>query len=67
MTISELALLHRAPRAATVRAVVGPNQPKLKVAALDADAFIRLLGPLRGLMERSASTMYQTGPHASSM
>jgi len=56
----ELALLHRAPRAATVRAVVKPNQPKLKVAALDADAFTRLLGPLRDLMERSATTMYQT-------
>jgi len=56
----ELALLHRAPRAATVRAVAKPNQPKLKVAALDADAFTRLLGPLRDLMERSATTMYQT-------
>jgi len=57
--LTELALLHRAPRAATVRAVVKPNQPKLKVAALDADAFTRLLGPLRDLMERSATTMYQ--------
>lgn len=57
--LPELALLHRSPRAATVRAVVKPGQPKLKVAALDADAFTRLLGPLRDLMERSATQMYQ--------
>ncbi|KAF8312880.1 camp-binding domain-like protein [Clavulina sp. PMI_390] len=54
----ELALLHQAPRAATIRAVVRPGQPKLKVAVLDADAFTRLLGPLRELMQRSANTMY---------
>lgn len=60
---SELALLHRAPRAATVRAgnsdiPEGTAQPKLQVAALDADAFTRLLGPLRELMERTAEAKY---------
>jgi cAMP-dependent protein kinase regulator len=60
----ELALLHRAPRAATVRAAVrnDPSKPplKLKVAALDGDAFTRLLGPLRELMERSAELNYHS-------
>ncbi|KAG8994751.1 hypothetical protein FRB94_012589 [Tulasnella sp. JGI-2019a] len=59
----ELALLHRAPRAATVRSgntsqPVDATKPKLKVAALDADAFTRLLGPLRELMERTAEQKY---------
>ncbi|KAG8903794.1 hypothetical protein FRB99_002720 [Tulasnella sp. 403] len=59
----ELALLHRAPRAATVHAGnttvtdLG-EKSKLKVAALDADAFTRLLGPLRELMERTAEVKY---------
>ncbi|KZV69834.1 protein kinase A regulatory subunit [Peniophora sp. CONT] len=55
----ELALLHLAPRAATVSAVrreAGSALPKLKVAALDAQAFTRLLGPLREIMERNATT-----------
>ncbi|KAF8324418.1 cyclic nucleotide-binding-like protein [Cantharellus anzutake] len=54
----ELALLHRTPRAATVKAAVTNKQGPLKVAALDADAFTRLLGPLRDLMERSAAALY---------
>lgn len=56
----ELSLLHRAPRAATVSAVQRPNgsTPKLKVAALDAPAFTRLLGPLREIMERKAGEKY---------
>ncbi|KAF7981649.1 hypothetical protein HWV62_32756 [Athelia sp. TMB] len=56
----ELSLLRRAPRAATVSAVVrtGTSAPKLKVAALDAPAFTRLLGPLREIMERKAGERY---------
>ncbi|KAG8923929.1 hypothetical protein FRC02_010794 [Tulasnella sp. 418] len=54
----ELALLHRAPRAATVRAK--PGSGKLKVATLDGDAFTRLLGPLRELMERTAEVKYSS-------
>ncbi|KAF8743826.1 hypothetical protein AX14_000233 [Amanita brunnescens Koide BX004] len=52
----ELSLLRLAPRAATVSAVYRRNalEPKLKVAALDAHAFTRLLGPLRDIMERRA-------------
>ncbi len=45
---TELSLLRLAPRAATVSA--------LKVAGLDAQAFTRLLGPLREIMERNAGT-----------
>ncbi|KAF8639818.1 hypothetical protein AX17_001075 [Amanita inopinata Kibby_2008] len=54
----ELSLLRLAPRAATVSAVHRRDsaRPKLKVAALDAHAFTRLLGPLRDLMERRAGT-----------
>ncbi|KAJ1303436.1 hypothetical protein OPQ81_011627 [Rhizoctonia solani] len=57
----ELALLHRAPRAATVRASVSekdgePN--KLKVAVLDAQAFTRLLGNLKSLLDRHATQHY---------
>ncbi|QRW06547.1 cAMP-dependent protein kinase inhibitor [Ceratobasidium sp. AG-Ba] len=59
----ELALLHRAPRAATVRASVRPadsSEPanKLKVAVLDAQAFTRLLGNLKSLLDRHASQNY---------
>lgn len=57
----ELSLLRLAPRAATVSAVFRTNpatQPKLKVAALDAPAFTRLLGPLREIMERRAGESY---------
>ncbi|KAH9045168.1 cyclic nucleotide-binding-like protein [Lactarius pseudohatsudake] len=53
----ELSLLRLAPRAATVRAIRRPadsNLPGLKVAGLDAQAFTRLLGPLREIMERNA-------------
>ncbi|KAG8678749.1 hypothetical protein FRC08_017536 [Ceratobasidium sp. 394] len=59
----ELALLHRAPRAATVRASVrspdstGPPN-KLKVAVLDAQAFTRLLGNLKSLLDRHATQNY---------
>ena len=60
----ELSLLRREPRAATVSAVIrkDPNSPKLKVAALDAAAFTRLLGPLREIMERKAGERYG-GPY----
>ncbi|KAH7887879.1 cyclic nucleotide-binding-like protein [Phlebopus sp. FC_14] len=56
----ELSLLRLEPRAATVSAVhrTDPSQPKLKVAALDAPAFTRLLGPLREIMERKAGESY---------
>ncbi|KAG6855008.1 hypothetical protein C0991_005937 [Blastosporella zonata] len=57
----ELSLLRRAPRAATVSAVKrAPSsaRPRLKVAALDAPAFTRLLGPLREIMERKAGESY---------
>lgn len=37
---------------------MNPDKPKLKLAALDADAFTRLLGPLRELMERTAEVKY---------
>ncbi|KAL0582007.1 hypothetical protein V5O48_000065 [Marasmius crinis-equi] len=56
----ELSLLRMEPRAATVSAVQrnDSSQPKLKVAALDAPAFTRLLGPLREIMERKAGERY---------
>ncbi|KAI0650202.1 protein kinase A regulatory subunit [Trametes meyenii] len=56
----ELSLLRLEPRAATVSAVVrsSPSAPRLKVAALDAHAFTRLLGPLREIMERNAGQSY---------
>ncbi|KAF8665564.1 hypothetical protein AX16_000023 [Volvariella volvacea WC 439] len=56
----ELSLLHLAPRAATVSAIyrTDTTTPKLKVAALDAQAFTRLLGPLREIMERRAGERY---------
>ena len=63
----ELSLLRLSPRAATVRAIVRTNpaeapveksdvppQPKLKVAALGAPAFTRLLGSITEIMERRA-------------
>lgn len=64
---SELSLLRLAPRAATVSAVHrnDPSQPKLKVAALDAPAFTRLLGPLREIMERKAGEKYGPNPRLS--
>ncbi|KAK0467150.1 cyclic nucleotide-binding-like protein [Desarmillaria tabescens] len=63
----ELSLLHLAPRAATVSAIDRGDHalPKLKVAALDAQAFTRLLGPLRDLMERRAGEQYGSGPRLS--
>ncbi|KAJ3992275.1 cyclic nucleotide-binding-like protein [Lentinula boryana] len=54
----ELSLLRLAPRAATVSAIARRLGPKLKVAALDAPAFTRLLGPLREIMERRAGESY---------
>ena len=58
-----MSLLRRAPRAATVSAIqrTDMSAPKLKVAALDAAAFTRLLGPLREIMERKAGESY--GPN----
>ncbi|KAF5369973.1 hypothetical protein D9758_001188 [Tetrapyrgos nigripes] len=59
----ELSLLRLAARAATVSAVYREDisQPRLKVAALDAPAFTRLLGPLREIMERQAGEQYGPG------
>ncbi|WFD03700.1 hypothetical protein MOBT1_002394 [Malassezia obtusa] len=54
----ELALMHRAPRAATVRAAAQANMGQLRVAALEEQAFTRLLGPLAGIMARHAETHY---------
>lgn len=56
--VTELSLLRLAPRAATVSAVYrgDASKSKLKVAALDAHAFTRLLGPLRDIMERRAGS-----------
>ncbi|KAH7916308.1 cyclic nucleotide-binding-like protein [Hygrophoropsis aurantiaca] len=56
----ELSLLRLEPRAATVSAALrtDPSKPKLKVAALGATAFTRLLGPLREIMERKAGESY---------
>lgn len=53
----ELALINRAPRAATVKAVGG----KLKLAALGEKAFTRLLGPTKDIMARKAGERYGTG------
>lgn len=64
LTLSELALLNRAPRAATVRAAeTGEQQdePKLRIAALGEQAFTRLLGPVREIMARKAGEMYGLG------
>lgn len=54
---TELALLNRAPRAATVKAG-GNAGDKLRVAALGEKAFTRLLGPVREIMARKAGEMY---------
>lgn len=58
--LAELSLLRREPRAATVSALIRDDisQSKLKVAALDAGAFTRLLGPLREIMDRHAGQAY---------
>lgn len=56
----ELALLHRAPRAATVVASKHSPLSKLRVAVLEEDAFTRLLGPLKDIMNRHAETHYGT-------
>ncbi|OBZ76984.1 cAMP-dependent protein kinase regulatory subunit [Grifola frondosa] len=60
----ELSLLRLEPRAATVSAIArtDPSMPRLKVAALDAEAFTRLLGPLREIMERNAGQSYGIRP-----
>ncbi|KAL7409713.1 cyclic nucleotide-binding-like protein [Mrakia frigida] len=50
----ELALINRAPRAATVRAIGG----KLRVATLSEKAFTRLLGPTSAIMARKAGERY---------
>lgn len=54
----ELALLRRAPRAATV--IASPRSPngKLRLAVLPEEAFTRLLGPLSDIMARHAETHY---------
>lgn len=60
ISCAELSLLRLEPRAATVSAVIRKDAgiQKLKVAALDAHAFTRLLGPLREIMERNAGQAY---------
>jgi cAMP-dependent protein kinase regulator len=64
ITKPELSLLRLEPRAATVSAIARTDlsAPKLKVAALDAPAFTRLLGPLREIMERKAGERYNIPP-----
>lgn len=54
----ELSLLHAKPRAASVVA-----KTKLVVAALDAAAFRRLLGPLKDIMEKKAGEYSSTYRH----
>lgn len=60
----ELALLHRAPRAATVLASERSPNKKLRVGVLQEDAFTRLLGPLSDIMNRHAAMHYGTTPEA---
>lgn len=48
-------MLNRQSRAATVRAT---GVEKLRVAALGADAFTRLLGPVKEIMARSVGERY---------
>lgn len=55
--LSELALINRAPRAATVRAAAIDGN-KLRVATLGEKAFTRLLGPVREIMARTAGERY---------
>jgi cAMP-dependent protein kinase regulator len=54
----ELALLNRQNRAATVRAT---GSEKLRVAALGAEAFTRLLGDVKDIMARSVGERYGFG------
>lgn len=58
----ELALMHRVPRAATVQASTQQEAGALRVAALEEQAFTRLLGPLAGIMARHAETHYRDAP-----
>lgn len=60
----ELALLHRAPRAATVVASESSPSGKLRVGVLQEDAFTRLLGPLSDIMNRHAAMHYGSTPEA---
>jgi len=55
---TELSLLHEKPRAASVIA-----KNKLVVAALDAAAFRRLLGPLKDIMEKRAGEYNSAHQH----
>ena len=55
LTLAALALLNRQTRAATGRAT-GPE--KLRVAALGEQAFTRLLGPVKDIMERNVGELY---------
>lgn len=55
MRHTELALLNRQTRAATVRA---SGTDKLRVAALGEQAFTRLLGPVKDIMARSVGELY---------
>lgn len=50
---TELALLNRQTRAATVRA-----STKLRVVALGEQAFTRLLGPVKDIMARNVGERY---------
>lgn len=52
--VTELALLNRQSRAASVRA----TSDKLVVAALGEQAFTRLLGPVKDIMARSVGERY---------
>lgn len=57
----ELALLNKAPRAATIAAATpraGGSDSRLRVAALSESAFTRLLGPLSEIMNRHAEEAY---------
>lgn len=61
-----MALLNKAPRAATIvaapsRAGSGSGADRLKVATLSDAAFTRLLGPLTGIMGRHARENYGPG------
>ena len=62
----ELALLRRAPRAATVTASERTPDGVLRVAVLEEDAFTRLLGPLSDIMNRHAETHYGATPAGAS-
>ncbi|WFC97425.1 hypothetical protein MYAM1_000138 [Malassezia yamatoensis] len=56
----ELALMRQTPRAATVCASAQSDSGMLRVAALEEQAFTRLLGPLTGIMARYAETHYNS-------